>query len=155
MRILGRFKNDGGNCEVTKDGILYPRPGNTGWMGGFMGTRTMRMDVMERGGLDSFVSCEWFNRIWTLQEIQLAPDALFYWGKETITWKLLRRAMLITDWGVAVTDTVSSRLDIICRSSVHLSDFTFRDIIDTIRDKQCADPRDKIYGIKGLSSTRG
>ena len=110
----------------------------------------MRMDVFERAGLEFFVSCEWFNRVWTLQKIQLAPEALFYWGTEVITWKVLRRAMLVTDWGVAVTDTVSSRLDIICRSAVNLSDFTFRDIIETVRAKKCTDPRDKLYGVKGL-----
>lgn len=153
-RIISRFTSNGGDVEVSKDGILYPHPNNTRWMQGFMANRMIRMDATERVGLESFVFCEWFSRVWTLQEIQLAPEALFYWGYETITWKHLRRALLLLDWGVAVTDSVASRLDLICRSAVHLSDFTFRDMIETIRARQCADPRDKLYGIKGLMHPR-
>ena len=153
-KILGRFTHNGRDVEVSRDGILYPHPNNGWWMQGHMANRMIRMDVEERQGLDAFVSCAWFSRVWTLQEIQLAPEALFHWGYETITWKNLRRAVLLVDWGVAVTDAVASRLDMICRSAVHLSDFTFRDIMETIRSKQCADPRDKVYGIKGLVHPR-
>jgi hypothetical protein len=97
--------------------------------------------------LDRFSSREWFTRLWTLQEIQLANTrAIFQCGDETIPLFLLRRAAKILQINLALPATADMILMGVAVESVQ--DIPFYVLARGIRD--CADPRDQVYGLLGL-----
>jgi hypothetical protein len=99
----------------------------------------------------------WFSRVWCIQEILLAQDALAIWGPHELTWTALRMA---TSW---IFDTVVSgdqanplisrlngieigRADIISEKGR----YSLLDTLQAYRDFDASDDRDKVYGLLNL-----
>lgn len=111
----------------------------------------------------------WFTRLWVLQEIVLAQDALFVWGECSISWDYVGAAIDMiykTDLIRHLLQTRSLQnaflmwhLSLICRNAraatvdqqSHQSGlFPFLHLLDTARGFEVTNPRDKIYGLLGF-----
>lgn len=105
--------------------------------------------------LMDFVERAWFYRIWCWQEINLGSrHALLQCGGDTISWS--------TFWVAVLCLHNKDRLPSIrfrerCRHIVFLkydmAGHSMSNIVDISRSKGCANPRDKIYGLLGLTPT--
>lgn len=94
----------------------------------------------------------WFSRVWVMQEILLAnKDAVLQCGSHLMTWSVFRQAIVCL-WNKENLPALLPRADI---DHIHdivkwnLESNTIA-ISEMLVHRQCADPRDFIYGIRGL-----
>ncbi|KAI1488552.1 heterokaryon incompatibility protein-domain-containing protein [Biscogniauxia mediterranea] len=93
----------------------------------------------------------WFTRIWVVQEIHLANSAaVVHCGHQTITWEVFRRAVMC----LAVKRNLPPgfRGDITaCHGSAHYeATEPWSGLELTVVQRDCTDPRDRVYGLLGL-----
>jgi len=108
--------------------------------------------------LHSFLGNRYFSRLWIIQELLLAQDAYFICCEVWLRWNDIKEAialigpihfdrlpnskwLFLTEWDYDPTKRVVSR------SQPRLS---LRDCLLRYAGNECADPRDKIYGLLGL-----
>ncbi|KJZ75174.1 hypothetical protein HIM_05368 [Hirsutella minnesotensis 3608] len=106
--------------------------------------------------LFSLVDRPWFYRLWCWQEIKLGSQRAFLQcGKDEIMWPSFWKAILCLH---NKDEIPSNDFREKCRHIVYLQhDSTLSPlsiVLDLSRSKGCADPRDKIYGLLGLTPTR-
>jgi hypothetical protein len=105
----------------------------------------------------------WWSRIWIVQEVVLAKDVVVFCGTASLSWTDL-------DYGIAniaeaLDDTwkttqvfgglsiVRDRVKAIARLTLlrrRRDDFSTLRIIDSVGGNECANQRDKIYGLLGM-----
>ncbi|USP74030.1 hypothetical protein yc1106_01304 [Curvularia clavata] len=99
----------------------------------------------------------WFSRVWCVQEIRLAQDALVLWGDHEISWECLSlAASWIFDKGIS-QETSDFEVPSDVQQFVSYPD-TLRDkdlyplliALFNFRDFESTDPRDKVYGLLNL-----
>jgi hypothetical protein len=99
----------------------------------------------------TLVQRPWFYRIWCWQEIKLGGHAaLLQCGPHTIHWNDFWLAILC----LHNKDTSPSRLfREQCRHIIFLKyeDQPVSNLMDVAKSKGCADPRDKVYGLLGIT----
>ncbi|KAJ4352678.1 hypothetical protein N0V95_004062 [Ascochyta clinopodiicola] len=117
----------------------------------------------------------WYTRLWVLQEVVLAREATIVWGDCSISWKHVGAAIETIRANEVLQLVLSTRnlqnaffmwhLSTAHRALEHLrSDdsspqaaqnglFSFLNLLDLARSFEVADPRDKIYGLLGFSTT--
>jgi len=114
----------------------------------------------------------WFRRVWVAQELALAQtDPMVYLGASTIQWAVFLYAVLEL-WGATpeqicssvppITDDLVRKFRYASKAARSLwavresrSRATFSGNLTRMRDFLATDPRDKIYGILGLSHVSG
>jgi hypothetical protein len=89
---------------------------------------------------------EWFSRLWVVQEIFLAREALFICGDEKGSEEASRSAVLLDYRKLSLRD---SRIVGHWYFSKAYS-MRFLDILEVTNTLRCADDHDRIYGIMGL-----
>lgn len=99
----------------------------------------------------------WFDRLWVVQEIHLANPAhtLVQCGADIVPWRYLRRALLCLSEkkpGLVPLRELSAKLDHIWYLGIPPSSLSVRRLFDMSANRLCTDPRDKIYGLLGLST---
>lgn len=111
----------------------------------------------------------WFTRLWVLQEIVLAQDALFVWGDCSISWAHVGAAINVIQRTHLIRSLLQTRnlqnaflmwhLSSVCheerisndnRPAPQSSTLPFLHVLDISRGFEVTDPRDKIYGLLGL-----
>jgi hypothetical protein len=113
--------------------------------------------------LASLLARAWWNRIWIVQEIVLAREALILCGTASITWDQLEYSLHYTSNAVDdiqtqvqdpkdhtfIRDLVRKigRLIAIRRRKDNLN---VVDVFDNVGSNECSDKRDKIYGLLGI-----
>ncbi|KAE8441100.1 hypothetical protein EG329_005867 [Mollisiaceae sp. DMI_Dod_QoI] len=105
--------------------------------------------------LDTLLWSPWFSRIWIIQEISLAREALVVSGSVTCPWEDVKGAAhFISDHSLtAIIDVDPSQI-------LRLGSMaeTFRDggsileLAQLARASKATDPKDKIFGLLGLAS---
>jgi hypothetical protein len=110
--------------------------------------------------LEELFNNPWFSRIWCVQEIQLARDALVLRGHDEIPWAdLAMGASWIFDKNTGVsdeTDPLVALLDNIQTGGVEvmrrkdLGTTTLLENLFNFRRFEASDPRDKVYGLSNL-----
>ena len=102
--------------------------------------------------LDALLWSQWFSRIWIIQEISLAREALFVSGSATCPWADVKRAAhFISDHSLTEVIDVDPSQILRLESMVE----TFRhgasilELAQLARASKATDPRDKIYGLLG------
>lgn len=117
--------------------------------------------------LKNIASNRYFTRIWIVQEIILSKDIWIMCGSEICTWEDLERS-----WGkhrrsidmdnnddpefhtsvqspwLRLHTTVSTR------AARDQNDFRLDDLVYIFSDRQCGEPRDRIYALLGLVSPK-
>ncbi|KAH6639038.1 heterokaryon incompatibility protein-domain-containing protein [Boeremia exigua] len=92
-------------------------------------------------GLKELLRCEWFSRLWVVQEYHLARSALCMWGETDIDFRDLRRsfkAVVMTDNSYSPWVAPKER------------SFTVFELLSSIRGLQCSEERDRVYATLAL-----
>lgn len=124
----------------------------------------------------------WWKRVWTLQEVVLAQDAVLFCGDQTISWRvvdvfcrvhlstspvrdvLYRQGRYLRDFDVASAQRIIEQLILTLSSPITEiqalrnattstnPNITLSSAVTAIRGRKVTDARDMIYGILGLAS---
>jgi len=124
---------------------------------------TVRCDQRAWDSVARLLTRSWFWRVWTFQEKMLAEVSTVLVGTKSISWVHLSTAMT----AIMIHDNLCDKTPVLPKgeyayfqqsNSLSLRvlergiDFTGRGLFDLVREtqqRQCKDPRDKIYGILG------
>ncbi|KAF5681214.1 heterokaryon incompatibility protein [Fusarium heterosporum] len=94
----------------------------------------------------------WFERVWIVQEIQLANiDSSLQCGAAVISWPIFRRAVLCLQSKIRMPlERLRPRLMEVRNLSDYALELNLSRLVRRHRDRKCKDPRDKIYGLLSL-----
>ncbi|KAI0973610.1 heterokaryon incompatibility protein-domain-containing protein [Xylaria arbuscula] len=117
----------------------------------------LSLEIDDLEALKNLFDREWFDRLWIRQEIFRANQktSVLYCGKANVHWHIFRRGWLLIymkpnhQGHHALDDRVQRTLHgfLFQREIAHLNSLR-----DNFKSGQCADPRDRIYAIRGLLS---
>ena len=105
-------------------------------------------------GVMNLVERAWFYRVWCWQEVKLGSShAYLQCGSEGIPWRKFWMAICCINNKDSLPST---RFRERCRHIVFLdyqsAGHSLSNILDISRSKGCADPKDKIYGLLGMTA---
>lgn len=113
--------------------------------------------------LASIFQSRWFRRVWVIQEVVMAADAMVLCGSYSISWMTLDAFLdalnthhfaisLVTAGGTnGVNGTLTiPRIKALREGIKSGTVYRFLDILSVTRDLQATDPRDKIYSLFSL-----
>lgn len=102
--------------------------------------------------VNSFLSRDWFNRVWILQEIHLASNAILQCGLDQMSWSHFRRAIVLLWTKFNACPSLSRPRIAFIEPLVNpiQSNTPISLILRLANKRKCADPRDMIYGVLGL-----
>ncbi|KAF4996974.1 hypothetical protein FGRMN_4192 [Fusarium graminum] len=94
----------------------------------------------------------WFERVWIVQEIQLANvDSSLQCGSAIVSWPIFRRAVLCLQSKIRVPlERLRPRLMEVRNLSDYALELNLSRLVRRHRDRKCQNPRDKIYGLLSL-----
>ncbi|KAH7131598.1 hypothetical protein B0J13DRAFT_642410 [Dactylonectria estremocensis] len=118
-------------------------------------------------GLESVCRLSYWRRLWIVQEVLLAKQAVLYFGDEertTCDWKMLTMARenlekIPDSW--QIDSVIASRLDSVRASLPFQLDglkarrkewWSLLHLVKITENSLCRDPRDKIYGLLGIAN---
>jgi hypothetical protein len=150
---LAALRYIGEQILLTEAGRLYSSPGAEVpnlWRSAYQ----LRYEDRTWKALFAFVERKWFYRLWCWQEIKLSSrHSLFQCGHDQIAWPVLRRAVLCLHNKEKLPSLMFRER---CRHIAYLTadaiGHPMSTLLDLSRSKGCADPRDKIYGLLGLTA---
>lgn len=95
----------------------------------------------------------WFTRLWVVQEVRLASEAVLGCGSRTIQWSTLKKALWCVhakNMSPPIASETSHRLltigDVFNQSLV----FSLHHLVRFTENLQCADPRDRVYSLLAI-----
>lgn len=110
-------------------------------------------------GLKTLYENRWFTRVWCIQEIRLAQDAIFLWGQQQLSF---HDVSLAAGWIFDRTSLPDGDDDIIRSFNqifIATADMLFDvknepmlQVLKMYREFEATDPRDKVYGLLNLMS---
>ena len=108
----------------------------------------------------NFLSRPWFQRLWIWQEIRLAkPNAMMLSGMDKTHWGKLQTLLCFTGYKRSVIcskSRISHSPATLMNHAGYLASprrTTLSSLLANMQHSRCIDPRDRVYGILGLSST--
>ncbi|KAF2247437.1 HET-domain-containing protein [Trematosphaeria pertusa] len=148
--------------QVKLMGVIYDRATKVlVWLGPDAGNRARESfdyfkgyhshinDTGDRLVLDMVRYCQWFERLWVVQEVALSRSAVAMWGNEEMDFGPLAEAILDYDKRLP-KHTLCAADNYAKRRSVALG--TPIDILASARGLKCADDHDRVYALLGFSS---
>jgi hypothetical protein len=98
------------------------------------------------------VALPWFSRVWVLQEIGLAQDAIFWWGCSVLGWRSFVNAVrILFAHGQAAfrTHTNQPYQKIMAMGGLYApgASTTMLEVLQGARGYDASDPRDKVYSL--------
>lgn len=103
--------------------------------------------------ISSLAMRPYWKRLWIIQEVFMAGSLRIYCGSESTLWDNFVKACRLLGLSLAETWRTTSKTNagnIIDLRSPHLRSFEI--LLDIARVFECADSRDKIYGLLGLAA---
>lgn len=102
--------------------------------------------------LSEFLSRPWWSRVWILQEVAVAKEALLMCGTATIDWANFTAAHIVARKLVPSDQRRATPPVLLLpkHDATPLRDFM--SLIHTARSSKSSDPRDKVYALLGLLS---
>lgn len=94
----------------------------------------------------------WFSRVWVLQEALLAHEGLVMCGQDTISWDVLRKAVIVLNEKVGLPASLFVSLGSYRTGLLEPATWSLPRLLLWGKFRECTDPRDKIYGILSLLS---
>ncbi|PMD67661.1 HET-domain-containing protein, partial [Hyaloscypha bicolor E] len=102
-----------------------------------------------------FALCErgYWSRLWVVQEIVLAKELMVSCGPNVATWTAFSRALQ----GYEHYDRIKSSLPYLFdrQRSDRYYECRLINLLEACQASECADPRDKVYGLLGLANDCG
>lgn len=150
---LATLQYIGDQIEATKTGSLVRAPGTKDpdmWMN----AHCFSFDDQTWQTLLAVLERSWLYRLWCWQEISLSSrPTVLQCGHDQIRWAVFWKAVLCLHNKERLPSVMFRER---CRHIAYLtSDATKQPMsvmLDLSRSKSCADPRDKIYGLLGLTA---
>ncbi|KAK4224280.1 hypothetical protein QBC38DRAFT_24761 [Podospora fimiseda] len=112
--------------------------------------------------VDSLSRHRYFSRVWILQEIALARDAVVLCGRYEVSWRDLQEQVKVLRaeaWPIWLKKWHSDHLStlqvpnvMIINPPSYRDKSNLLDLLDYARDSQATDPRDKVFELFGLIS---
>jgi hypothetical protein len=95
----------------------------------------------------------WFDRVWIVQEIQLAnPKAIIQCGTEQVPWYFFRRGVIcLLNKLHCVPTLLMDRLSIVSRECYKITGWPLPQLLMFNTVRKCVDPLDKVYGVLGIA----
>ena len=151
---LATLQHMGQQIERTRSGRIIAAPNCTEphlWRNDHLPS----FDLRTWQSVMNFVERAWFYRLWCWQEIQLGSrSALLQCGSDSIAWRNFWISVLCLNNKDSLP---SMRFRERCRHIAFLnyedSGESLANILDISRSKGCVNPRDKIYGLLGITPT--
>ncbi|OAA51762.1 Heterokaryon incompatibility protein 6 [Metarhizium rileyi] len=115
-------------------------------------------DGPESQALEAFLGRPWFERLWTRQEMTLgASDAVLLCGSSSIGWAKFRKAAVFLNRKVKDPHNPrfpqwTARTALVADTAVHGAS-QLGHLLRQMQRTECADPRDRIYGVMGILPT--
>lgn len=104
--------------------------------------------------LRAFFQNDYFERMWTIQELRVSTSAILLWGNTTFQFSELERALIFGEsLQYSSSDFDFEGVPEISRALI-LRRFprpTLLTILRSSRDRKCSEPRDKIFAILGIA----
>lgn len=142
----------GNQIEYTTDGTFGDAPG-AHEMEWWKPSYHLPYDARTWASLTSLFRRMWFGRVWVLQEVLSAGNrAIVQCGNHRFEWSIIRKAMLGLREKTFLRDELRSFLVSYKRALDTPLARNLPRLLLWARPRECADPRDKIYGILGLLS---
>jgi hypothetical protein len=155
---LQAFEYIGKQLEYSKQGYFSPSPHRTerDWW-----DPDHRLTITSETwhAIVQLIQRPYFDRLWIMQELQLANrESIVQCGSAEILWYYLRRAFLKLYYETPeslhfTTLSLHAKMEHMQMLSVDLKTMRFEEVFHLASNCQCADPRDKIFGILGLLPT--
>jgi hypothetical protein len=118
-------------------------------------TTTAAQEVLTR-----LYAMPWFSRVWCIQEVVLAKDAIMFWGEHELSWADIG---LIATWLSEITpqraleyDSNAFYADVEVGNAFRMYRFRerklsgFIDLLDDCVTFEATNPRDRVYGLLAL-----
>lgn len=116
----------------------------------------------ETSAVRELVLTDWFSRVWVVQEVSLARDAIVIWGTEIIDWQTLQTGISVglkldlfqTKWLGLTNEIAFRRFEALAKVDTTPRDKHpvehLRRLMMNFRDRRATDPRDKVFALLGL-----
>ena len=105
-----------------------------------------------------------FSRVWCIQEIKLAQDALVVWGEQYLPWAevgltaswMFRKIYFVADSSEALRTALKEIYigDVDTIFKLDPVNCSLLEVLHDFRRFQSTDPRDKVYGLIGLAGSQ-
>ncbi|GAP85662.1 putative heterokaryon incompatibility [Rosellinia necatrix] len=142
----------GAQVEYSRNNYVIPSPESKekDW---YLLESQLPYDNDTFASIHSVLARPWFERVWIVQEIQLAgPHSILQCGNEVIPWPFFRRAVLCMQSKKTIINAeLRSKLMEVRNLADYAVHLNLTRLTRRHRERKCSDPRDKIYGI--LSTT--
>ncbi|KAF2689807.1 HET-domain-containing protein [Lentithecium fluviatile CBS 122367] len=101
----------------------------------------------------------WFSRVWCIQEIRLARDALVLWGQQEFSWSNIGLAASWIFDKTVTPDKSEAVTTLLAEVAVEHADIMYDaaiakapllDVLLSYRDFESTNPKDKVYGVLNL-----
>ncbi|RYO93377.1 hypothetical protein DL766_000767 [Monosporascus sp. MC13-8B] len=116
----------------------------------------LRDEILDR--LFLLTDLPWFGRRWIIQEVVLNPEPVLFCATEELHW--LRLVAIFGNFGVQRAkkpQSLETMLDlwktrILSPDAPNKTNFKLLDLMDVFEHFDCANPKDKIYALIGISA---
>ena len=104
---------------------------------------------------NSYYSLPWFNRLWVVQEAALSPEAIFVCGSYVLPWRRVERFSdgALRSKLLSNSNVITMRLQRERSNEGHRVGFRPLFVLETTRQFQCSDDRDRFLALLGLFET--
>ncbi|KAF2491615.1 HET-domain-containing protein [Lophium mytilinum] len=143
----------GAQSEFCKGQILTRSPSaiEVHW---FDSTCDLPYNLTTSLATQNLLSRPWFSRLWVWQEVQLANSLTrMQCGHKSISWSRLRRAVVCLwmkgGWPAQFHEALANLEPL----TQPLQTISFGRLLYSMTTQKCSDPRDRIYGLLGLTSS--
>ena len=149
---LSKLQFLGKQVEYTRRRRFVPSPGcqEPDW---FSSSYELPYTQEDWNAIYHLTSRSWFERLWVLQEAQLARStSVVKCGQDEIPWRLFRRAILcLNNKKVGPPKNLRPRLKVVATGCKFLRGMTLGELLLAATGRKCRDPRDKIYGTLNIA----
>lgn len=143
----------GDQLEVVKKGSLVRAP-EANEPNLWMNACNIQLDESTWQAITSILERSWFYRLWCWQEINLSSrHTIVQCGFDEVRWSVFCRAILCIHNKEKLPDILfRERCRHISFLTADAEVFPLSILLDLSRSKGCAEPRDKVYGLLGLTA---
>jgi hypothetical protein len=142
----------GKQSVLTLDEWIFSAPGatETAWC---MSKCRLPYDQLTWLAIHTLLLRSWFERVWVVQEIQLANcSAVLKCGGDEISWTHFRYAVVLLWQKESIPPAISRKRIALAGRITTVNDFKspVSAVLRRTEGRHCSDPRDVIYGLLGI-----
>jgi hypothetical protein len=144
------------SAQVSTMKNIYKRSKNVHvWLGCESAVVEAARQVRDHGSLESYALVKilqhpYFSRVWIVQEVAFGSNITIVCGDVELTWNCLKEALSRSHFNVAGKISPSV-LAVISESQ---RSHTLQECFSRYCQNNCRDPRDRVYGLVGLTPER-